>query len=139
MQERLAIMAQLIRSRPIANQQELTGILQKKGIETTQSSVSRDLKRLGVVKVEGRYKLPHIALGDSKVVDRLDATCAGPNLIILKTGPGHANHAAVMIDGDGIPGLLGTIAGDDTIFLAVSGEKEQPRVLKRIFALFERT
>ena len=136
---RLDIVAHLIRSRSIANQQELTDLLVDKGIDTTQSSISRDLKKLGVVKVDGRYKLPQIVAGESTLVDRLDATCAGPNLIVLKTGPGNANRAAVMIDSAGITGLLGTIAGDDTIFLAVAGDKHQPKIIKRIFSLFNRT
>lgn len=135
---RLELVAELIRSRPVANQQELASLLTDQGIATTQSSVSRDLKKLGVVKVAGRYKLPRIVQGQSSVIDRLDASSAGPNLIVVRTGPGNANRAAVMIDGAGIPGVLGTIAGDDTIFVAVSGGKEQPRVLKRIVALFDR-
>ncbi len=134
---RLDIIATVIRNRPIGNQQELADLLSRKGVETTQSSISRDLKKLGVVKVSGRYQLPQISTGESPVVDRLDATLAGPNLIVLKTGPGNANRAALLIDNAAITGLLGTIAGDDTIFIAVASEKDQPRVLKRVFALFQ--
>ena len=95
------------------------------------------MKKLGVVKVDGYYKTPSIAPGESDKVDRLDAVAAGDNMIVLRTGPGNANRAAVIIDRENISGLLGTIAGDDTIFCAVANRHEQARVMKRIFALFE--
>ncbi|MCX6130859.1 MAG: arginine repressor, partial [Proteobacteria bacterium] len=55
----------------------------------------------------------------------------------LKTGPGNANRAGVIIDRASIPGILGTIAGDDTIFVAVANRHQQAKVLRRIFALFD--
>ena len=53
-------------------------------------------------------------------------------MIVLKTGPGNANRAAVIIDRANISGLLGTIAGDDTIFCAVPNKQEQAKVMKKI-------
>lgn len=135
--DRLSIITEIIRSHRVANQAELQERLAAKGMDTTQSSISRDLKKLGVVKVEGFYKTPSIAPGESTMVDRLDAVTAGDNMIVLKTGPGNANRAAVIIDRSSIPGLLGTIAGDDTIFVAVANRKEQAKVLRKIFSLFE--
>ena len=136
--ERLMLVTDIVRSRSIANQKDLHEALSQSGIKTTQSSISRDLKKLGVVKVEGRYRLPQIVPGESALVDRLDVTAAGPNLVVVRTGPGNANRAAVIIDSAGIPGLLGTIAGDDTIFIAVTGDKDQSRIIRHIFSLFER-
>ncbi len=136
-QNRLAVIADVIRLNRVGNQQELKDLLQERGLDTTQSSISRDLKKLGVVKVEGFYKTPSIAPGESSKVDRLDATTAGDNLIVLKTGPGNANRAGVIIDRANIPGILGTLAGDDTIFVAVANRQQQTKVLRKIFALFD--
>ncbi|WP_141731771.1 arginine repressor [Oligoflexus tunisiensis] len=136
-QNRLSIIADVIRNNKVSNQHDLKEHLKGRGFDTTQSSISRDLKKLGVVKVEGFYKTPSIAPGESSKVDRLDATTAGDNLIILKTGPGNANRAGVVIDRANIPGILGTIAGDDTIFVAVANRQQQAKVLRRVFALFD--
>lgn len=135
--DRLLIITDIIRNHKVANQQELKIKLAEFGLDTTQSSISRDLKKLGVVKVDGFYKTPSIAPGESNKVDRLDAVSAGDNLIVLKTGPGNANRAAVVIDRSNLPGILGTIAGDDTIFVAVANRREQAKVLRKIFTLFE--
>ncbi|NRA64575.1 MAG: hypothetical protein HRU19_08840 [Pseudobacteriovorax sp.] len=135
--DRLTTLAAIIRKERVRNQEDLRDRLLENGFETTQSSISRDLKKLGIVKVDGCYKSPNIAPGESNKVDRLDAIAAGDNLIILKTGPGNANRAGVLIDKTQIPGILGTIAGDDTIFVAVSNRNVQSRVLKKIFSLFD--
>ena len=135
--DRLSVLANLIRKEKIGNQMDLKNRLAEEGYETTQSSISRDLKKLGVVKVDGFYKTPSIAPGESNKVDRLDALTAGDNMIVFKTGPGNANRAAVIIDRANISGLLGTIAGDDTIFVAVPNRQEQAKVIKKIFTLFE--
>ena len=89
-----------------------------------------------MVKVDGHYKTPSIAPGESSKVDRLEATTAGDNLIVLKTGPGNANRAGVIIDRANIPGILGTIAGDDTIFVAITNRQQQAKVLRKVLALF---
>lgn len=136
-QNRLSVIADVIRGHKVGNQHELKELLNNKGFDTTQSSISRDLKKLGVVKVDGFYKTPSIAPGESSKVDRLDATTAGDNLIVLKTGPGNANRAGFIIDRSSIPGILGTIAGDDTIFVAVANRQQQAKVLRKIFALFD--
>lgn len=134
--DRLAVITQLLREHRLANQQQLIEQLEQHGFQTTQSSISRDLKKLGVVKHDGAYRIPSIAPGESGAIDRLDASRAGDNMLVLRTGPGNANRAAVLIDEQSIPGILGTIAGDDTIFVAVASAKDQTRVLKKIFSLF---
>ncbi len=136
-QNRLSAIADVIRGNKVGNQHELKSLLTSKGFDTTQSSISRDLKKLGVVKVDGYYKTPSIAPGESSKVDRLDATTAGDNLIVLKTGPGNANRAGFIIDRSSIPGILGTLAGDDTIFVAIANRQQQAKVLRKIFALFD--
>lgn len=129
-------LATLLKEYPTGNQSELQKRLHKIGIKTTQASISRDLTELSAVKVDGVYRLPTLDKGESTVVDRLDAERAGDNLIVLKTGPGHAAVAGVHIDRAKISEIIGTIAGDDTIFIAVASRDDQTRVIKKIFTLF---
>ncbi len=135
--ERQAKVAELIRKRRIGNQAQLVHELQKSGIDATQASVSRDLNELGVVKVSGVYRLPTLEAGQSALVDRMSVDRAGDNLVIVKTGPGHAQLAAVHIDKARISGIIGTVAGDDTLFIAVAGRDEQTQVMRKIITLFQ--
>jgi len=136
-QERLKLLTQILRSKTVGCQKELVDKLQKRGFETTQSSISRDLKRIGAIKVHGVYQMPNIAPGDSPKVERLDVAMAGDHLTIIRTAAGDASRVALLIDGAQIPGVVGTVAGDDTIFVAVSGHKDQPRIHNHIFSLFQ--
>jgi transcriptional regulator of arginine metabolism len=63
---------------------------------------------------------------------------AGENIIVAKTEAGLASACAVRIDAAGIEEIVGTIAGDDTIFIAVRGQKEQKTVLKKVWEIFEK-
>lgn len=104
----------------LTDQENLQKRLEGQGFEVTQSTLSRHLKKLHVQKVEGIYRkveAPRPALPAFTV------TQAPPNLLVLRTEPGFANALAVRLDGAPIPGLAGTIAGDDTIFIAVKGPK----------------
>jgi len=122
----------LIAARPVSRQGELAQMLTERGFSVTQASVSRDLERLGVTKVNGRYvRRPNARRGAYGMVSVLEA---GENLIVVKCRSGLASAAAVQIDAAAIPEIVGTIAGDDTIFVAVSGAKEQARALKAIRA-----
>ncbi|HYX27433.1 MAG TPA: hypothetical protein VE863_02615, partial [Pyrinomonadaceae bacterium] len=97
----------LIRARPIGTQEALRSHLERAGVPATQSSVSRDLEELGVVKHHGRYALPH-ANGDSTHgLVTLDS--AGDVLIIAKCLPGRASSVAVEIDDAAIPQIVGTL------------------------------
>ncbi len=133
-QDRLDALTALLKKGGLKSQDEIQAALAAAGYETTQSSVSRDLKRLAVVKVDGEYRLPELSVaGEDRV--RVDALLAGDNLIVLRTGPGVADSLAFAIDNAAIPGLLGTIAGIDTIFVAIASKKDQASVVKRIFKL----
>ncbi len=128
--------ADVIRAKRMANQTELVAELKRKGIVSTQASVSRDLGELGVVKVDGAYKLPQVEAGQSSLVDRLTVDRAGDNLIVVRTGPGHAQMAALHIDKAKMAGIIGTVAGDDTIFIAVRSREDQNKVVRKVFTLF---
>jgi transcriptional regulator of arginine metabolism len=125
----------LIAATPVERQDELVKLLTEKGFSVTQASVSRDLERLRVVKVDGRYVRQTTSrfgtFGPISVGE------AGDNLIVIKCGSGLASAAAVRIDSVAIPEIVGTIAGDDTIFIAVKGAKEQARVIKALVATLE--
>ena len=125
----------LIAAKPVARQDELADELHKLGFNVTQASVSRDLERLGVVKVNGRYVRPSV--GSFGAFGPISFNQAGDNMIVIKCGSGFASAAAVRIDAAAIPDVVGTIAGDDTIFIAVKGPREQARAIKALRVILE--
>ena len=135
-EQRQTTILKLIIANQIARQEELAEILEKKGFSVTQSSVSRDLLELGIVKVGGFYALPQ-KLKSDMVFGLVSLEVAGDNLVVAKTEAGLASACAVRIDSAGIEEIVGTIAGDDTIFIAVRGHKEQKAVLKKVWEIFE--
>jgi transcriptional regulator of arginine metabolism len=125
----------LIRARRIGTQEELTAQLERIGVVATQSSVSRDLVELGVVKHNGHYTLPRSSNGAS-VRGLLSLETAGDVLIVAKCEPGMASAVAVEIDRAMIPEIAGTLAGEDTIFIAVAEHEFQRAAVKKIWELF---
>ena len=132
--ERQQTILDLIRAKPIGTQQDLRAMLERAGVAATQSSVSRDLEELGVVKQHGHYTLPRINGNAARGLLSLDQ--AGESLIIARTVPGHASPVAVELDAAAIPEVVGTIAGEDTIFIAVRNAKAQRTALKQIWEMF---
>ena len=124
----------LIRAKPIGTQEALRTHLERAGLSATQSSVSRDLEELGIVKHDGRYSLPH-SNGDL-TRGLLALEIAGDVLIVAKCLPGRASAVAVEIDDAAIPQIVGTLAGEDTIFIAARDQKSQRAAMKRIWELF---
>jgi transcriptional regulator of arginine metabolism len=124
----------LIRAKRIGTQEALRSHLERSGVPATQSSVSRDLEELGVIKHHGAYALP-TANGDaSRGLLNLDV--AGDVLVIAKCLPGRASAVAVEIDDAAIPEIVGTLAGEDTIFIAVHDQKAQRAATKKIWEMF---
>ncbi len=132
----------LLRSGVVQRQSDLAQLLRRDGFVVTQSSVSRDLRELGVLKAAGRYLLPpdeiSRANGDfgalAQFVRALRA--AGPSLTIVRTTIGAAQSVAVAIDKADWPEVVGTISGDDTIFVATTNARTQQRLLGRLHSLF---
>lgn len=124
----------LINAKPIGTQEDLRALLERVGVPATQSSVSRDLEELGVVKHHGHYTLPRTNGASSRGLLSLDH--AGDSLVIAHTVPGLASAVAVEIDAAAIPDIVGTIAGEDTIFIAVRDAKAQRTAIKGIWKLF---
>jgi len=128
----------LIRAKRIGTQQELAESLERAGVFATQSSVSRDLEELGIVKHHGRYVLPRASRNGNGVATDglLSLEAAGDSLVVAKCDPGLASAVAVTIDRAALPEIVGTLAGEDTVFIAVSERKSQRAAIKKIWELF---
>jgi transcriptional regulator of arginine metabolism len=105
---------------PIADQGEWLARLAAQGHELTQSTLSRRLKRLGIAKVQGRYRRTEAGV---QTLPEVSVTEVPPNLLVLHTAPGFAQALGLSLDADPVPGQMGTIAGDDTVFVAVQPER----------------
>lgn len=137
---------ELISTRAVRTQEELADALTADGWQVTQSSVSRDIAALRLAKVDGTYR--KASSSSSRVRDPdevriaegvLTAEPAGDALVVVHTPPGEANRVGIALDRLAWPEIVGTIAGDDTIFLAVSNAAAQKRVLRRIKEIERRT
>ena len=144
---RQAALLALLRDQAIARQDELVRALAGRGHAATQSSVSRDLRELGVVKVGGRYVAPAhageaapIASTPGSAIEGLldtlhyvrDVRTAGAHLTLVITAVGAAQTVAIVLDRCAWPEVVGTLAGDDTIFVASSGVRDQTVFLKHL-------
>jgi transcriptional regulator of arginine metabolism len=138
---RLMALAKIIREQAVGRQAELVAMLRKHGHAATQSSVSRDLRELGVAKQGDRYVLPESAStvkNDFSTLKQFvrEVKTAGTNLTVLRTTIGAAQSVAVAIDTARWPEVIGTISGDDTIFIATAGAREQHKLGERLNGLF---
>jgi len=125
----------LIRAKRIGTQEELRELLLRTGVEATQSSVSRDLLELGIVKHQGAYTLPKGSNG-AAARGLLSLDMAGDALVVAKCYPGLASAVAVEIDRAALSEIIGTLAGEDTVFIAVSDRKSQSAVIKKVWEIF---
>ena len=126
----------LIRTKPIHTQDELAQELRKAGVVTTQVTLSRDLRELGLAKTTDGYQ--EVASDEAGPQLRLLAAeflqdiRTAQNLVVLRTAPGHANSVAVALDGEEWPEIVGTIAGDDTILVITPDNKTADAVEKKL-------
>jgi transcriptional regulator of arginine metabolism len=129
--QRQRMIADWLRAHRVGSQEELVARLSLAGVTATQATVSRDLDEIGAVKVRRdgsvRYVMPEqvepgfaAAKLDRLLAEWVDAIIPAGNLLIIRTPPGSANMVANAIDRAGIADIAGTIAGDDTIFLALT-------------------
>lgn len=133
---------EIISRNEVETQEELVGLLNQSGFNVTQATISRDIKELKLIKVlsdKGVYKY---AQGDVKKTDNIDvyirmfrdtvkSVDSAGTIIVVKTITGSANVAAETIDNLGLSDIVGTIAGDNTIFVAIREERLVKDVLKR--------
>jgi len=136
--QRQELILRLIDEGKIATQDELVAALHAAGVEASQASVSRDIATLGLVKAGKRYALPpperpaHNTREQRISEFLLAVTPAGDHLLVLKTPPGEASGTALAIDQLGYAGVVGTVAGDDTIFVALSGRSARDATARRL-------
>lgn len=131
----------IIRTEPVYTQTELRRALSRRGIRVTQATVSRDIEELGLVKTREGYRLPGAA--ESSALSHQPALSVilkeflrevrqASNMVVVKTHPGNAHTVGVALDSTGWTEVLGTVAGDDTIFLATAGSRQAAEVRRKI-------
>jgi transcriptional regulator of arginine metabolism len=133
---------QIVSEQPIGSQEELCDALHKSGFEITQATLSRDLKELGVVRVNTPEGLRYVLnpLNEERRLQsfigyEVEQISANESLVVVKTLPGRAQGVAEIIDSLHNPLILGTLAGDNTIFItptSVGNMDELVRVLRRL-------
>ncbi len=135
--DRQAKIMELIRTERITSQHQLLERLQVIGVDANQSSISRDLTELMIEKADGVYQLPvRNRTSSVALIEVLSMEPVGEHLIVMKTPVGQAQLAGVHIDRMKLTDLVGTVAGDDTIFIAVRDRTGQQRVIRQVLALF---
>lgn len=146
-ESRLEVIKMLISSQELSKQDELQAELEKRGYETAQATLSRDLRALQIVKARNAngkyvYMLPvnqayrnvsdsHVTVAALNRKGALNVKFSG-NLAVVKTLPGHASHVAYDIDRAEVECILGTVAGDDTVIIVLEEGADRPEVLDAI-------
>jgi transcriptional regulator of arginine metabolism len=138
-------LVRLVRQGRLSTQEELVRALKGAGFPSTQATVSRDIVELGLVKVarDGAHiYAPPSAVSQGGGTDRLrrfsedypvEAAVAA-NMVVLRSSPGTANALGAALDAAGLTEILGTLAGDDTVFVATSTERHARSLLTRLTA-----
>lgn len=140
-QQRHRLIARLVSGGSVRSQEHLRDLLGEQGVRATQGTLSRDLRELGVVKGPSGYTMPsttpargHIELGETLARTMKSLDLAG-SLVVLHTEPGNAGAIAVQLDAAPPAGVVGTIAGDDTVFIATRSSREAAAVLRTLMRL----
>jgi len=147
--QRLVAIRQLISEKEITSQEELVVLLKRKGYDLTQATLSRDLKSLQVIKAPGLeggyiYRLSKPDNSTTKVEntgqrflsDGIVSLELSGNMAVIKTKPAFASSIASVIDSVNPFGILGTIAGDDTVFMVIREGIEKSDLIKIIVSIF---
>ena len=145
------LLTQALRSGPIASQDDLADMLRRAGESTTQATISRDLRELGALKGPSGYTLaeptrsqgaaantPEAPSNSSVLADHVLGVTQAANMVVIHTAPGHASLVAAELDANPPSQAVGTIAGDDTIFIAtpnLQAAAELTTLLKQVAAL----
>ena len=128
----------LIRAKQIYTQEELAeNLKQNYGINTTQVTLSRDIRDLGLVKTQDGYRQVAPAAGPDLamvVSEFLQDARVAQNLIVLRTSPGNANALAVALDKESWPEVVGTIAGDDTVLVVAPDADTAPKLRDKLLS-----
>lgn len=142
--ERHELIKAIIARQPVETQEDLADALRAEHIQVTQATVSRDIKELGLIKVQsagGHYKYAEpqerTTLYTQERLSRLfrDNVIGmdfSENLLVLKTLPGSANTVAAALDNSRWPEVIGTIAGDDNILVVIKPKEAVPAIMSRL-------
>jgi transcriptional regulator of arginine metabolism len=137
---------EIVTARPIGTQEDLARALARRGVAVTQATVSRDVKRLGLVKTsnaagEYRYAAPNGAATANPSTEEnlrnafrefVTSLANGEAFFLVKTLPGRANAVAIAIDDARRPELAGTVAGDDTVLVLVRRARDRERARRAL-------
>lgn len=133
----------LLKSDPVGTQADLCEKLARRGIQVTQATISRDIEELGLVKTREGYRMPG-SPGPVKLPqpalpvilkEFLWEVRKAANLVVIRTRPGNAHSVAAALDAEQWSEVVGTVAGDDTVFIATDGPKEAERIRRKILDL----
>src|SRR5262245_12210036 len=131
----------IIRTGEIASQEELLVGLKERRIDVSQSTLSRDIQELRLAKTGGVYTVVDAEPAAGKPSDDsfrriirefLIDVAVAKNIVVVKTGPGHASTVSQALDEAGWPEAIGSIAGENTIFIAARSEREGKKLERRI-------
>jgi len=129
----------IIRNKEIYTQDELGRELGSVGIQTTQVTLSRDIRDLGLVKTPEGYR--HLTTEESgpKLADVIDEYMqdirVAQNIVVVRTSPGNANSLAVAIDKEELEEVVGTVAGDDTIIVVTPDSASAAQLRQKLLEL----
>ena len=130
-ERRQKFIRQAVSSGSIRSQAEILTLLKRKGFDVTQASISRDLEEIGIRKQDGVYAL-RLWNGFASAFGKVRLETSGDSLIVAKCGSGLASALAVQLDSMHLPEIVGTIAGDDTVFIAMKNGRGQASVFKTL-------
>ena len=141
--ERQKALLEIINTYELDTQEDLVNILRERGFSATQATVSRDIKQLGLVKVAGsskkyRYTQVHDRQRNgahkygSIYKELVLSVQNSGNIVVIKTVSGGANSAAMYLDNLALPTILGTIAGDDTVFCVATSEQSAQELINSL-------
>jgi transcriptional regulator of arginine metabolism len=131
---------EVVMEQSVLNQDQLRRVLAHRGLRVTQATLSRDLKEMGLLKTRQGYSTP-AALGPSApplpplhhlLKEFVTEVREAQNLLVLKTNVGSAQPVALALDGEQWPGVVGTVAGDDTILIIAPDRKAARGVAARV-------
>ncbi len=142
------LIKELIENEAIETQFQLTDELKKYGFDVTQATISRDIKELGLIKITSGENVVRYSLPTAGLVNNFDRTrrmfrdnilkvIPAENVVMIKTLPGMANAIATCLDGMGWQCVLGTVAGDDTIFALSHNKHNAQELVKKVHSCME--
>ena len=142
--ERLKVIKEIINSKKVSSQEELVKELEDRGFSITQSTISRDLAELRLIKVRNHRQQEYYSLDSrfyrenmfnyekfsSKFAESVLSVSKAQNILVIRTYPGEAQGTAAILDGMNFVEILGTVAGDDTIICIADNEENAGRMQK---------